>query len=188
MTHVEALKYVLAELGGRAQLKEVYPRVIKMISFKKGSNIRATLRTALQRNPKFFRQSNGKPDGWWELVSYQEDIANRDNRIKELEAENMRLKAIKTEDEFVARFLDKVKHNLKRDEKTVEEIRKLMDALGRQDADKELDDWLQGKDQKTFPNDNVLINGDYVITKHVENKVDGVASGGTGISINEKKI
>jgi hypothetical protein len=61
---------------------------------------------------------------------------------------NTRLKSVKTEDDFVVRFVKKVKHNLKRDKKTVEEIRKLMDALGRSDADKELDDWLQGKDKK----------------------------------------
>ena len=61
---------------------------------------------------------------------------------------NARLKSVKTEDDFVVRFVKKVKHNLKRDKKTVEEIRKLMDALGRSDADKELDDWLQGKDKK----------------------------------------
>lgn len=148
MTHVNALKHVLSELGGRAQLIKLYPRVIELISFKEGSDIQATLRTALQRNPKYFRRSEGKPDGWWELVSFQEDIAKRDYRIKELEEENARLKAVKTEDDFVHRFVDKVKHNLKRDKKTVEEIRKLMDALGRPDADKELDEWLQGKDKK----------------------------------------
>ncbi len=85
------------------------------------------------------------PDGWWELVSYQEEISVRDQRIKELEDENRRLKAVPTEDDFVTRLVKKVKHNLKRDKKTVEEIRKLMDALGRSDADKELDEWLQGK-------------------------------------------
>ena len=58
------------------------------------------------------------------------------------------LRKVKTEDDFVVKFVKKVKHNLKRDKKTVEEIRKLMDALNRSDADKELDEWLQGKDKK----------------------------------------
>lgn len=145
MTQKEALKQALEQLGGRAQLKEIYPIVLPLIQFKEGSDIQATLRTTMQRAPKVFRHSPNMPDGWWELVSYQEEIAVRDQRIKELEDENRRLKAVPTEDDFVQRFLKKVKHNLKRDKKTVEEIRKLMDALGRSDADKELDEWLQGK-------------------------------------------
>lgn len=145
MTHAKALKQVLEELGGRAQLKEIYPRVFKLITFKEGSDIKATLRTTMQRRPNIFRPAPGKPDGWWELISYQEELASRDTRIKELETEVERLRAVPTEDDFVTRFVKKVKHNLKRDKKTVEEIRKLMDALGRSDADKELDEWLQGK-------------------------------------------
>lgn len=145
MTHTEALRQVLEELGGRAHLSEIYPRVVSRICFKEGSNIQATLRTALQRHPRLFKSSPNMPDGWWELVSYQEEISVRDQRIKELEDENRRLKAVPTEDDFVTRLVKKVKHNLKRDKKTVEEIRKLMDALGRSDADKELDEWLQGK-------------------------------------------
>lgn len=147
MTQKEAIIHVLEEFGGRAQLIDVYPRVFKLADFKRDSDKKATIRTTLQRHPELFRQSPGKK-GNWELVSYQEEIASRDKRIKELEEENALLKTIKTEDDFVARFVKKVKHYLKRDKKTVEEIRKLMDALGRSDADKELDDWLQGKDKK----------------------------------------
>jgi hypothetical protein len=147
MTQKEAIIKVLENYGGRAKLTDIYPHVIKMAEFKPDSDKKATIRTTLQRNPQYFRQSKGKK-GSWELVSYQEEIASRDKRIKELEEDNARLKSVKTEDDFVARFVKKVKHNLKRDKKTVEEIRKLMDALGRPDADKELDDWLQGKDKK----------------------------------------
>lgn len=148
MTQKEAIIKALEEHGGRERLPVIYPRVIQLATFKPDSDKQATIRTTLQRHPECFRQSPGKPQGWWELVSYQEEIASRDKRIKELEEENARLKTIKTEDDFVERFVKKVKHNLKRDKKTVEEIRKLMDALGRSDADKELDDWLQGKDKK----------------------------------------
>ena len=147
MTISEACEKVLIDLGGRAQLPDIYPRVLKLVTFT-GATPKNSIRTEMKNHPLIFRHSPNKPKGWWELVSYQEEIANRDRRIKELEEENARLKSVKTEDEFVARFVKKVKHNLKRDKKTVEEIRKLMDALGRSDADKELDDWLQGKDKK----------------------------------------
>ena len=144
MTISEACEKVLRDLGGRAQLPDIYPRVLKLVTFTPKNSIR----TEMKNHPLIFRHSPNKPKGWWELVSYQEEIASRDKRIKELEEDNARLKSVKTEDDFVARFVKKVKHNLKRDKKTVEEIRKLMDALGRPDADKELDDWLQGKDKK----------------------------------------
>lgn len=148
MTQKQAVEKALGELGGRAKLPDIYLHVIKLLGKKSVSEVEAPVRALLQRNPLLFRSSPDKPKGWWELVSFQEDIAKRNYRIKELEEENARLKAVKTEDDFVHRFVDKVKHNLKRDKKTVEEIRKLMDALGRPDADKELDEWLQGKDKK----------------------------------------
>lgn len=147
MTISEACEKVLRDLGGRAQLPDIYPRVLKLVTFT-GATPKNSIRTEMKNHPLIFRHSPNKPKGWWELVSYQEEIASRDKRIKELEEDNARLKSVKTEDDFVARFVKKVKHNLKRDKKTVEEIRKLMDALGRPDADKELDDWLQGKDKK----------------------------------------
>ena len=127
-------------------MKLLCAKVQEIVVFK-GATPYNSICTELINHPKNFRRTEGKK-GWWELVSYQEEIASRDKRIKELEEDNARLKSVKTEDDFVARFVKKVKHNLKRDKKTVEEIRKLMDALGRPDADKELDDWLQGKDKK----------------------------------------
>lgn len=146
MTINEACIKVLTELGGRAPLKLLCAKVQEIVVFK-GATPYNSICTELINHPNNFRRTEGKK-GWWELVSYQEEIASRDKRIKELEEENARLKTIKTEDDFVERFVKKVKHNLKRDKKTVEEIRKLMDALGRSDADKVLDDWLQGKDKK----------------------------------------
>lgn len=146
MTINEACIKVLTELGGRAPLKLLCAKVQEIVVFK-GATPYNSICTELINHPKNFRRTEGKK-GWWELVSYQEEIASRDKRIKELEEDNARLKSVKTEDDFVVRFVKKVKHNLKRDKKTVEEIRKLMDALGRSDADKELDDWLQGKDKK----------------------------------------
>ena len=142
MTQKEAIIEALNRLGGRANLSDIYRFAFPLADFLGSNDWKATIRSCLQREHDAFRHSK---QGWWELVSYQEEIAWRDKRIRELEEENARLKAIKTEDDFVERFVKKVKHNLKRDKKTVEEIRKLMDALGRPDEDKELDVWLQNK-------------------------------------------
>ena len=145
MTQKEAIIEALNRLGGKANLSDIYRFAYTLADFSGSKDWKATIRWYLQKETDSFRSTKR---GSWELVSYQEEIASRDKRIKELEEDNARLKSVETEDDFVARFVKKVKHNLKRDKKTVEEIRKLMDALGRSDADKELDDWLQGKDKK----------------------------------------
>lgn len=145
MTQKEAIIEALNHLGGKASLNDIYRFAYTLADFSGSKDWKATIRWYLQKETDSFRSTKR---GSWELVSYQEEIASRDKRIKELEEDNARLKSVETEDDFVARFVKKVKHNLKRDKKTVEEIRKLMDALGRPDADKELDDWLQGKDKK----------------------------------------
>jgi len=148
MTHVEALKLVLDELGGRAQLKEIYPRVVKLISFKEGSNIQATLRTSLQRHPKFFRQSEGKPDGWWELVSYQQEIAELKEQVAGLKEENRLLKAVPKESEFIEKFIHEVMEDCKHDRKSAVPVRNILRHMGHEEAAMVLDAWIDEKEDE----------------------------------------
>jgi len=97
LTHKEAVKKVLEELGGRARLRDIYPRVIPLVKYKPGSDIRATLRRLLQTTPILFRHTEGRK-GWWELVSYQEELAVRDRKIALL------TKAQITEDVIIKAF------------------------------------------------------------------------------------
>ena len=83
MTHKEAVRKALEELGGRARLRDIYPRVIPIIKFKPGSNIQATLRRQLQTTPTLFRHVEGMK-GWYELVSFQKELAEKDKKIAEL--------------------------------------------------------------------------------------------------------
>ena len=80
LTHKEAVKKVLEELGGRARLRDIYPRVIPLGKYKPGSDIKTTLRRLLQTTPNLFRRTEGRK-GWWELVSFQEELAVRDRKI-----------------------------------------------------------------------------------------------------------
>jgi hypothetical protein len=96
-----------------------------------------------------FRPSAGKPDGWWELVSFQEDIATRDHRIHELEEENARLKAVRTEDDFVRRIVKETKKLYKHDKEKTEVIRQILYKVGRSDAEEELDAWIEGREYRT---------------------------------------
>ena len=192
MTQKETIIKVLNELGGKAFLEDIYPRVIKIARFKYGSNKKATIRATMLRNPSIFKKTEGV-SGLWELVSYQEEISVRDKQIAELKAqlatkedEIKQLKQVKTEDDFIVKFINKVKQHLKRDKKTVEEIRKLMDALGRSDAERELDAWIDGIEKGDKNNAPVTVAGDYVYQKHVDSEVGYVSTGGTGIKTNAK--
>ena len=88
LTHKEAVKKVLEELGGRARLRDIYPRVIPLVKYKPGSDIKATLRRLLQTTPELFRPVEGMK-GWWELVSYQKELADKDKKIAELTNSNI---------------------------------------------------------------------------------------------------
>jgi hypothetical protein len=88
LTHKEAVKKALEELGGRARLRDIYPRVIPLVKYKPGSDIKATLRRLLQTTPELFRPVEGMK-GWWELVSYQKELADKDKKIAELTNSNI---------------------------------------------------------------------------------------------------
>lgn len=148
MTHVDALKQVLAELGGRAQLRIIYPRVIELISYKEGSNIQATLRNALLTNPKYFRKSENKPDGWWELVSYQEEVAALKKENEELKERNKYLMSIPKEAEFLEKFLAEVMNEYKRKRLDADPIRNILRYMGHEEAAAVLDAWIDEKEEE----------------------------------------
>ncbi len=146
MTQKEALEQALKDLGGRAPLKDIYPIALKYCTHKEGSKIKEALRSCIHRDRSKFIPSPGKPVGWWELTSFQEDVAQMKTHIQELEEENERLRKVPTEDDFVERFIKQVKTFLKRDKKSVDEIRKILVALNRADAAKDLDNWIEEND------------------------------------------
>lgn len=149
MTHVEALKQVIEELGGRARLIDIYPRVVKLVHFKEGSDIKATLRSALLRHPLHFRQSPGMPDGgWWELVSYQEEMAALKNRVAVLELKVEQLMAIPKEAEFVEKFLQEIMDEYKRRRKEADPIRNILRHMGHEEAAAVLDAWIDEKEDE----------------------------------------
>jgi hypothetical protein len=181
MTQKEALEQALKDLGGRAHLQDIYPVAIKYITHKEGSKIYDSLRGCIH-DKRRFRPSPDKPQGWYELLSFQEEIACRDKRIKELEVENARLKSIKTEDAFVEKMLKETKKRFKHESERNKAVAvsQILAWAGREDASENLDEWLEGK-EKPF----IAVNGDYVVSKHVENEIDNVEAGGTGVNINK---
>ena len=88
ITQEEALVTALKELGGRAPLERIYPQAMNIREFG-GNTPESTIRCLLQRSKKF-RPTEGKR-GWWELISYQEEIAELKDKIANLEKEVKRL-------------------------------------------------------------------------------------------------
>ena len=183
MTQKDALEQALKDLGGRAHLQDIYPVALKYITHKEGSKIYDSLRGCIH-DKRRFRPSPDKPQGWYELLSYQEEIASRDKRIKELEEENVRLKSVKTEDDFVEKMLKETKKRFKHESERNKAVAvsQILAWAGREDASENLDEWLEGK-EKPF----IAVNGDYVVSKHVENEIDNVEAGGTGVNINKEE-
>lgn len=178
MTQKEAIVEALKRLGGRANLNDIYRFAYKLADFSGSKDWKATIRWYLQKETYSFRSTKR---GWWELLSYQEEIALRDLRIKELEEENERLKNVRSENDFVRKLVRETKKLYKHEKEKTEVIRQILYKLGRTDAEEELDVWIEGKEYKP----SVNVAGDYVVNKHVENEVSGVSSGATGIGINK---
>jgi len=156
MTQKEAIEKALQKLGGRATLQEIYPLALEIGDFSSSKDKKATVRSYLLTSPKSFRHSPDKPNGWYELISFQEEIAARDNRIAELEAllaEKDKkiddLKGMPTEDSFVRRLVNATKNIFGINRKHADYVRQVLLKLGRDEEQEELLAWIERREQNT---------------------------------------
>lgn len=142
MTQKEAIIEALNRLGGKANLNDIYRFAITLADFSGSKDWKATIRWYLQKETDSFHSTKR---GNWELVSYQEEIASRDKRIKELEEENSRLKTIKTEDAFVEKILIETKKRFRHESERNKAVAvsQILAWAGREDASENLDEWLE---------------------------------------------
>ena len=180
MTQKEAIIKALEMLGGRAQLKGIYPIAMELVHFG-GKTPENTIRNYLQTHPEDFRPSPGKPSGWWELTSFQEEIAEMKAEIQTLKEENERLRAVPTEDDFVNKLVTDAENRYKYEKDMIKAIRTILYNLGRTEDAAKLDAWIDGREYKPSMN----FEGDYVVNKHIDHEVNGVAKGATGIITNK---
>ena len=151
MTQKEAIIEALKHLGGKANLNDIYRFAYTLADFSGSKDWKATIRWYLQKEIDVFRSSKR---GWWELVSFQEEIASRDNRIAELEAllidrdkEISELKQQETADLFVGRMIDATKTvfaTKRNDARPVQQVLVVMNCPEQQ----ELMEWIIGKPTK----------------------------------------
>ena len=147
MTILEACEQALVEMDGRAPLKYIYFRVKKLVKLK-GNTPDESIRSEIYHHPERFRPRSDKK-GWWELVSYQTEIAELKQRIGELEEENERLRAVKTEDDFVSRLVEETQNLYIYEKDKMKVIRQILHTLGRKDAEAVIDVCLKDKDNKS---------------------------------------
>lgn len=161
MTQKEAIIKVLTDLGGRAHLKSIYPRVAQLVAFKEGSDSQATIRNHLQTHPEHFRQTEGMK-GYWELVSFQEEIASLKQEINDLKNQLLEkdrtiedLKTVKTEDDFVKRLLKETKKMFNHERSKAVGISQLLDKMGRCNDFEDLDAWIEGRERRAITQNNI---------------------------------
>ena len=146
MTINEACIKVLTEFGGKAPLKLICLKVQEIVVFR-GATPYNSICTELINHPKNFRRSEGQK-GWWELTSYQEEVANLKSKIVELTETNKQLIAIPKEAEFVDRFLKEVMNEYKRKRGEADPIRNILRHMGHEEAAAVLDAWIDEKEDE----------------------------------------
>lgn len=164
MKQKEAIEKALQELGGRATLQDIYPLAMEYGDFSGSQKPKNTIRNCLQKSPKSFRPSPGMSKGWWELISFQEEIARRDQYIKELEAEakerNREIEVLKrrpTVDDFVKRLVNATKKLFGINRKHADHIRQVLLKLGRDEEQEELLLWIEHKEKKPLKKEAKII-------------------------------
>ncbi len=147
MTQKEALEQALKDLGGRAHLQDIYPVALKYITHKEGSKIYDSLRGCIH-DKRRFRPSPGMPMGWYELLSYQEEVATLKKENEELKESNKCLMSIPKEADFVEKFLKEVMNEYKRKRAEADPIRNILRHMGHEEAAAVLDAWIDEKEDE----------------------------------------
>ena len=146
MTINEACIKVLTELGGKAPLKIICAKVQEIVVLR-GATPYNSICTELITHPKNFRRSPGQK-GWWELTSYQEEIAELKGQVAGLKEENRLLKAVPKESEFIEKFIHEVMEDCKHDCKSAVPVRNILRHMGHEEAAAVLDAWIDEKEDE----------------------------------------
>ena len=154
MTQKEALEQALKELGGRAHLQDIYPIALKYITHKEGSKIYDSLRGCIH-DKRRFRHSPGMPTGWYELISYQDEIAKykqeivkRDEEISSLKRKVELLEKRPTVEEFIRKLVKASKSLFKIHRDHADYIRQALEVLGFTKDAEELASWIEHKENR----------------------------------------
>ncbi len=147
MTISEACEKALKDLGGRAHLSDIYPRVLKMVKLR-GATPTNSIRTEMKSHPLLFRHSPDKPRGWWELTSYQEEIAELKSQIVELTETNKLQAAIPKDINLIEKMLPEMMDVCMHERMKANPLRIVLRHLGYEEAAAVLDAWIGEKEDE----------------------------------------
>ena len=109
MTQKEIVTEVLKKLGGRAHLNDIYILGKAYIGDSSSAkSVEANIRRELNSNPGVFCHVSGMPDGWWQLCSYKNELAELQDRVKVLGDKLEQRKSVLTDKEILSKLLDTV--------------------------------------------------------------------------------
>lgn len=146
MTQKEAIIEALNRLGGKAKMGDICKLAKAIGDFSRSQTPDNTIRNCIYTNPDDFRSSNEK--GYWELLSYQEEVANLMRENRALRESNELLKSIPKEAEFIDKFLREVMDFYKFDRMKADSIRIILKAMGYENAVDVLDAWINKKEDE----------------------------------------
>ena len=162
ITQKTAIVNALEERGGRARLSDIYPRIIELATFKEDSDKQATIRSTMQRHPELFRHSPGKPDGWWELVSFQEEIAELKLQLSELTEKYKQQAAIPKDVNLIEKMLPEMMDVCMHERMKADSLRIVLRHLGYEEAAAVLDAWIGEREDE-------LVNALEKLNIHIRN-------------------
>lgn len=153
MTIKEACIKVLTELGGRAPLKIICMKVQETVTLK-GATPYNSICTELITHPNDFRRTPGKK-GLWELTSYQEEMAELKQTIKEkndeisfLISKIEMLEKRPTVEEFIRKLVKATKSLFKIHRAHADYIRQALEVLGFTKDAEELASWIEHQENR----------------------------------------
>lgn len=146
MTQKEAIIEALNRLGGKAKMGDICKLAKAIGDFSRSQAPDNTIRNCIYTNPDDFRSSNEK--GYWELLSYQEEVANLMRENRALRESNELLMSIPKEAEFIDKFLKEVMDFYKFDRMKADSIRIILKAMGYENAVDVLDAWINKKEDE----------------------------------------
>lgn len=107
MTQKEAVIKALKMLGGQSHLTEIYILAKAYIGDSSSAQqVEANIRRVLYTNPAIFSRVDGKPDGWWQLRTYQDEVSQLKSLVAEQEKELSKLRAVVTDELVLSQLVD----------------------------------------------------------------------------------
>ncbi|MBO4429908.1 MAG: hypothetical protein J5790_01035 [Bacteroidaceae bacterium] len=143
MTQKEAIIDALKCLGGKANLNDIYRFAYTRADFSGSKDWKATIRWYLQKETDSFRSSKR---GWYELVSYQEEVTKLKQQIANLSDVNKKLESIPKATDLIEKILPEMMDVCKHDRMKADPLRIALRHLGYEEAAGVFDAWISEKE------------------------------------------